>query len=150
MFTTFEPVSNGEKLFMGNSATSTVEGKYKVVLKMTLGKELILNDVLYVSDIRKNLVSGSLLSKHGFCMVFESDKVVLTESFMHIPNHINVTFPHPFLLKHSQDYIPRHSIICFLKIDKNHMNVFFFFFFLYTFLLVPSKDRSLPLLTYQA
>ncbi|XP_028053846.1 uncharacterized protein LOC114258157 [Camellia sinensis] len=69
-----------EKLFMGNSTTSTVEGKGNVVLKITSGKELTLNDVLYVSDIRKKLVSRSLLSKHGFPIVFESDKVVLTKS----------------------------------------------------------------------
>ena len=69
---------------MGNSATSIVEGKGKVVLKLTSGKELTLNEVLYVPDIRKNLVSGSLLSKHGFRMVFESDKVVLTKSGMYV------------------------------------------------------------------
>ena len=84
MFTTFEPVSNGKKLFMGNSATSAVEGKGKVILKMTSGKELTLNDVLFVPDIRKNLVSGSLLSKHGFRMVFESDKVVLTKGGVYV------------------------------------------------------------------
>ena len=83
LFTSFEPM-NGEKLFMGNSATSEIEGQGKVVLKMTSGKELTLNNVLYVPEIRKNLVSGSLLSKHGFRMVFESDKVVLTKSGMYV------------------------------------------------------------------
>ena len=67
-----------------NSATSIVEGKGKVDLKLTSGKELTLNEVLYVPDIRKNLVSGSLLSKHGFRIVFESDKVVLTKSGVHV------------------------------------------------------------------
>ena len=84
LFTTIEPVTNGEKLFMGNSTTSIVEGKGKVVLKLTSGKELTLNEVLYVPDIRKNLVSGSLLSKHGFRMVFESGKVVLTKSGVYV------------------------------------------------------------------
>ena len=51
---------------------------------MTSSKELTLNNVLYVPKIRKNLVSGSLLSKHGFRMVFESDKVVLTKSGMYV------------------------------------------------------------------
>ena len=64
---------------MGNSATSIVERKGKAVLKLTSGKELTLNEVLYVPDIRKNLVSRSLLSKHGFRMAFESDKVILTK-----------------------------------------------------------------------
>ncbi|KAL5570239.1 hypothetical protein UlMin_026814 [Ulmus minor] len=62
LFTSFEP-KNGEKLFMGNSATSEIEGQGKIVLKMTSGKELTLNNVLYVPEIRKNLVSGLLLSK---------------------------------------------------------------------------------------
>ena len=84
MFTSFEPVTNGEKLFMGNSATSDIEGQGKVVLKMTSGKELTLNNVLYVPEIRKNLVSGSLLSKHGFRMVFEADKMVLTKAGMYV------------------------------------------------------------------
>ena len=65
---------------MGNSATSEVQGLGKVVLKMTSGKELTLNNVMYVPDIRKNLVSGLLLNKHGFRMVFESDKFVLTKN----------------------------------------------------------------------
>ena len=84
MFTTFGLVSNGEKLFMENSTTSIVEGKCKVVLKMTSGKELTLNDVLFVPDIRKNLVSGSLINKHGFHIIFKSDKVVLTKRGVYV------------------------------------------------------------------
>ena len=38
MFTSFEPVDSGEKLFMGNSATSEIQGQGKVILKMTLEK----------------------------------------------------------------------------------------------------------------
>ena len=49
LFTIFKPVTNGEKLFMGNSTTSFVEGK--VGLMLTLGKELTLNKVLYVPNI---------------------------------------------------------------------------------------------------
>ena len=83
LFTTFEKVE-GEKMFMGNSASSAIEGQGKVLLKMTSGKTLTLNDVLYVPEIRKNLVSGSLLNKHGFRMVFESDKVILSKSGMYV------------------------------------------------------------------
>ncbi|KAH9670173.1 hypothetical protein KPL70_016878 [Citrus sinensis] len=67
MFTSFEAVSNGEKLFMGISATFEIEGQGKVILKMTSRKKLTLDDVLYVPEIRKNLVSGSLLNKHDDC-----------------------------------------------------------------------------------
>ncbi|KAH9705270.1 hypothetical protein KPL70_011800 [Citrus sinensis] len=68
LFTSFEVVSNGEKLFMGNSATSEIEGQGKVILKMTSGKELTLNNVLYVPEIWKNLVSGSLLNMVSECI----------------------------------------------------------------------------------
>ena len=76
MFSTFEPIETGEKVFMGNSTTWDIKGQGKVVLKMTYGKELTLTNVLYVPEIRKNLVSGSLLNSHGFRLVFESDKFV--------------------------------------------------------------------------
>ena len=51
---------------------------------MTSGKELTLNDVLHVPEIRKNLVSGSLLSKKGFKLVFVSDNFILTKSGMYV------------------------------------------------------------------
>ena len=79
MFTSFELVESGEKLFIGNSATSEIQGEGKIILKMTSGKTLTLNNVLYVPKINKNFVSGSLLSKHGFRMMFESDKFVLSK-----------------------------------------------------------------------
>ena len=74
MFTSYSTVDNGEQLFMGNSSTSKVEGQGKIVLKMTSGKELTLNNVLHVPDIRKN----------GFRLVFESDKFVLTKNGMYV------------------------------------------------------------------
>ena len=49
----------GEKLFMGNSATSEIKGQGTILLKMTSGKEVKLHNVLYVPDIRKNLISGT-------------------------------------------------------------------------------------------
>jgi ribosome maturation protein Sdo1 len=50
---------------------------------MSYGKELTLNDVLHEADIFKNLVSGFLLSKNEFKLVFEADKFVLTKSEMY-------------------------------------------------------------------
>ena len=69
---------------MGNSTTSKIEGIGKLILKMTLGKELTLNDVLHVPDILKNLVSNSLLSKNGFKMVFESNNFILTKNEVYV------------------------------------------------------------------
>ena len=84
MFSSYQSIDNGEQLFMGNSSSSKVEGQGKVVLKMTSGKELTLNDVLHVPKIRKNLVSGSLLSKKGFKLVFVSDNFILTKNGMYV------------------------------------------------------------------
>jgi hypothetical protein len=82
MFSTYQSVEYGEQLFMGKSSTSKVEGKGKVILNMSSRKKLTLNDVRHVTDIHKNLVLGSLLSKNGFKLVFEFDKFVLTKSAM--------------------------------------------------------------------
>ena len=51
MFSTFEPIETGEKVFKGNSATLEIEGQGKVVLKMMFGKELTLTNVLYAPEI---------------------------------------------------------------------------------------------------
>ena len=69
---------------MGNATASAVAGKGKVTLKLTSGKELSLTNVLHVPDIRKNLISGSLLSNKGFKIVFESDKFVITKGGMYV------------------------------------------------------------------
>ena len=71
MFSTFEPIETREKVFMGNSVTSDIKRQGKVVLNLTSGKELTLTNVLYVPEIRKNLVSGSLLNNLRFRLVFE-------------------------------------------------------------------------------
>nr|GEV36290.1 retrovirus-related Pol polyprotein from transposon TNT 1-94 [Tanacetum cinerariifolium] len=67
MFHSFRAVDNGQKLYMGNSATADIKGEGDVILKMTSKKELKLTNVLYVQEIRKNLVSGWLLNK-GYAM----------------------------------------------------------------------------------
>ena len=84
MFSTYNLVGNREKNFMGNSSTSKIEGIGNVVLKMTTGRFLTLKNVLHVPEIQKNLVSGSLLSKNGFKLVFESDKFSLFKSGIYV------------------------------------------------------------------
>ena len=84
MFSTYNPMGNGEKIFMGNSSTSKIEGNGKIVLKMTTGKSLTLKDVLHVLDIQQNLVFRSLLSNNGFKLVFESDKFSLFQSGIYV------------------------------------------------------------------
>jgi hypothetical protein len=61
---------DGENLYMENSSISKVLGVGKVILKMIFRKFFTLNNVLHVIDIRKILMSGSLLRKNGCKMVF--------------------------------------------------------------------------------
>ena len=84
MFSTFETTENGEKVYMGNSTTSEIKGKGNGVLKMNFERELTLTNVLSITKIRKNLVSSSLLNSHGFWLVFESNKFVLSKSGMYV------------------------------------------------------------------
>ena len=84
VFSSYHSIDNGEQFFMGNSSSSKVECQGKVVLKMTSGKELTLNDVLHVPEIQKNLVFGSLLSKKGFKLVFVSNNFILTKNGMYV------------------------------------------------------------------
>ncbi|CAN1309892.1 Retrovirus-related Pol polyprotein from transposon TNT 1-94 [Linum perenne] len=64
---------------MGNSSTEKIKGRSKIVMKITSGKELTLNYVLYVIEIRKNLVSRILLNKHGFRTTFGYNKFTLSK-----------------------------------------------------------------------
>ncbi|XP_061993387.1 uncharacterized protein LOC133711251 [Rosa rugosa] len=84
MFSTYAEVNQGEQLFMGNASTSMVQGTGNIVLKLISGKEITLNNVLHVPDIRKNLISGSMLIKNGFRVIFEVDKVILTKNGIYV------------------------------------------------------------------
>ena len=69
---------------MGNSTTSKVAGQDKVILKMISEKKLTLNNVLFVPKTQKNLASSSLLSKHDFCMIFETYMGTLSKVGMYV------------------------------------------------------------------
>jgi len=73
------PVEDGNVLYMGNTSTVDVKGIGQVELVFTFGKTLTLNDVYYVPEARKNLVSGFLLNKLGFKQVYEADKFILSK-----------------------------------------------------------------------
>ncbi|KAK4342617.1 hypothetical protein RND71_038433 [Anisodus tanguticus] len=60
-FSTYTPVTDKRKLFMGNNVSSEVLGVVNMVLKMTSGKELTLKEVMHVPEIRRNLISGPLV-----------------------------------------------------------------------------------------
>lgn len=84
MFTTFESVRNGKTLFIGNAASLAIKRKENVILTLTVGKQMTLKDVLSVPQMMQNIVLGSLLIKHTFCLVFESNKFVLENNGAYI------------------------------------------------------------------
>ena len=79
IFHDYDDTADGEHVFMGNSATTGVIGKGKVILKLTSGKTLSLSNVLYVHSLRRNLVFESLLNRVGLKIILEGDKVILTK-----------------------------------------------------------------------
>ncbi|RVX05571.1 Copia protein [Vitis vinifera] len=81
VFNSYATIKEGEEqVFMGDSRSTPVIGKGKVLLKLTSGKVFVLCDVLHVLDIRWNLVLVSLLGKAGVRILFDSDKIVLTKN----------------------------------------------------------------------
>jgi hypothetical protein len=62
---------------MGNR--SHVHGLGTVILKFTSRKMVLLKNVQHVPSIKKNLVSGSLLCRDGYKLVFESNKCILSK-----------------------------------------------------------------------
>jgi len=64
---------------MVNNAMAPVLGVGRINLKLTSEKTLILQDVHYVPEVRRNLISGTLLVQQGYKLVFESNKVIITK-----------------------------------------------------------------------
>nr|GEU65218.1 Pol polyprotein [Tanacetum cinerariifolium] len=84
MFVSYQKVNESEPMFTGNETASKIEGKGKVILKLTSANDLVLSNVLHVPNITKNLISGPILSNKGFKLVFESDKFVITKGGVHV------------------------------------------------------------------
>ncbi|GJZ23366.1 pol polyprotein [Tanacetum coccineum] len=84
MFVSYQKVNESKPMFMGNGTASKIEGKGKVVLKLTSGNDLVLSNVLHVRNITNNLISSPILSNKGFKIVFESDKFVITKGGVYV------------------------------------------------------------------
>jgi len=72
-------VGGTASLLMGNGSHARILGVGMVNLKFTSGKTVHLKNVQHVPTIKKNLVSGSLLCRDDFKLVFESNKCVLSK-----------------------------------------------------------------------
>ena len=66
-------------LLMGNRAHVAVRGVGTVDLKFTSGKTVQLKNVHHVPSIKKNFISGSLLCRDSYKLVFKSNKLVLSK-----------------------------------------------------------------------
>jgi len=69
--------SSTRTVSMGNGSMAHVLGKGQVKLELSLGNFLVLDGVYHIFDIRKNLISTSLLVQQGYKVVFESNRVVV-------------------------------------------------------------------------
>nr|GEU58574.1 zinc finger, CCHC-type [Tanacetum cinerariifolium] len=71
-FKTYESLNDGSILHIGNESTALVHRHGFVDLKFSFGKIVSLFNVLHVPNIRKNLVSSSVLNNYGYKQVIES------------------------------------------------------------------------------
>jgi hypothetical protein len=78
LFSSYQ-VGRAAFLLMGNRAHAFVRGVGTVDLKLTSGKTVQLKNVQHVPSIRKNLISGSLLFRDSYELVFESNKCDLSK-----------------------------------------------------------------------
>jgi hypothetical protein len=83
-FKTYEELKKLKEVLMGNHNSAKFLGKGTIELYFTFGQKLSLLNVFHVPEIRKNFVYASLLSKKGFKIVLESDKVIVTKSGMFV------------------------------------------------------------------
>jgi hypothetical protein len=73
LFSSYQ-ATDSSSVLMGNGSKPAVHGVGRVDLKLTSGKTLSLKNVQHVPGININLISGSLLCRDGFKLVFESNK----------------------------------------------------------------------------
>lgn len=63
------------KIILGDNATYPVKGVGNVTLQLNQGNTILLQEVLYVPDLKKNLVSISAMEDKGFNVTFIDEKV---------------------------------------------------------------------------
>ncbi|GJW56941.1 zinc finger, CCHC-type containing protein [Tanacetum coccineum] len=78
-FKTYKSLNDGSILHIGNESTALVHRCGCVDLRLSSRKVVSLFNVLHVPNIRKNLVSNSVLNNCGYKQVTESSKFVLSK-----------------------------------------------------------------------
>ena len=69
------------EIILGDNATYPVKGTGTVTLHLSQGQVLHLQDVLYIPDLKKNLVSISAMEDKGFKVAFIDGKVRIWKNF---------------------------------------------------------------------
>lgn len=80
MLKVFREVAQGKHIFMRNSSTSKVLGSGKIYIRLSFGKTLNMNNVVYVPSLYRNFISRALLNKAGIKLVFEVDRLVMSHN----------------------------------------------------------------------
>nr|GMC57792.1 Retrovirus-related Pol polyprotein from transposon TNT 1-94 [Ipomoea batatas] len=80
LYKSYKNLEDSPSLYMGNDSMVKVKGIGQVELLFTSGKKLTLTDVYHAPDVRKNLISGIVLKKCGFKLVFEADCFILSKA----------------------------------------------------------------------
>ncbi|GJW16634.1 zinc finger, CCHC-type containing protein [Tanacetum coccineum] len=82
-FKTYKSLNHGSILYMKNESTSLVYGCGSVDLRFSSGKVVSLFNVFHVPNIRKNLVSSSILNNCGYKQVTESNNLFHPSMLIH-------------------------------------------------------------------
>lgn len=69
LFKEFEVVVEGGQVYMGNFSIFKVRSRGKIEIKISSRKTLFVQNVLYVSSLRINLISVALLNRVGVKLV---------------------------------------------------------------------------------
>ncbi|GJV79293.1 hypothetical protein Tco_1515163 [Tanacetum coccineum] len=78
-FKTYESLNDGSILHIGNESMALEHERGCVDFKFSFGKIVLLFNVLHVPNIRKNLVSNSVLNTCGYKQVIKPNKFVLSK-----------------------------------------------------------------------
>ncbi|KAJ9556907.1 hypothetical protein OSB04_011521 [Centaurea solstitialis] len=82
---TFEPHANMVEGSSSKTKFQKFEGKGLHPRSISIPKkDLVLSNVVHVPSLTKNLIYSPVLSKKGFKLVFESDKVVITKGGVYV------------------------------------------------------------------
>jgi hypothetical protein len=71
--------TDSSAILMGNGSRAAIHEIGRVDLKLTSRKTLSLKNVHHVPGINRNLISGSLLCRDGFNLVFESNTFIVSK-----------------------------------------------------------------------